>query len=62
MFAAGFTLDARPEVVERLEDGDRGAWPGALGDTINSVINPAISSAATVGFFGLLVALYAGIG
>ena len=60
--AAGFALDARPEVVERLKNEITAAWPGALGDTINSVINQAISSAATVGFFGLLVALYAGIG
>ena len=60
--AAGFALRARPGAVDRLKDEITGAWPGALGDTLNSVINQAISSAATVGFFGLLVALYSGIG
>ena len=60
--AAGFALGARPEVVERLKNEITAAWPGALGDTMNSVINQAISSAATVGFFGLLAALYSGIG
>ena len=60
--AAGFALGGRPELVERLKNEITAAWPGALGDTINSVINQAISSAATVGFFGLVVALYAGIG
>jgi membrane protein len=60
--AAGLALGARPELVERLTDEITAAWPGALGETLNSVINQAISSAATVGFFGLLVALYSGIG
>ena len=60
--AAGFALGARPDLVERLKDEITAAWPGALGDTLNSVINQAISSAATVGLFGLLAALYSGIG
>jgi membrane protein len=55
--AAGFALGARPQAVERLKNEITAAWPGALGDTLNSVINQAISSAATVGFFGLLAAL-----
>jgi membrane protein len=60
--AAGYALGARPAVVERLKNEITEAWPGALGDTLNSVINQAISSAATVGFFGLVAALYSGIG
>ena len=60
--AAGFALGAQPAVVERLKNEITAAWPGALGDMLNSVINQAISSAATVGFFGLLAALYSGIG
>ena len=60
--AAGFALGAQPAVVERLKNEITAAWPGALGDMLNSVINQAISSAATVGFVGLLVALYSGIG
>ena len=60
--AAGFALGAQPQVVQRLKNEIAEAWPGALGDTLNSIINQAISSAATVGFFGLLAALYSGIG
>jgi membrane protein len=60
--AAGFALRARPGAVDRLKNEITTAWPGALGDTLNSVINQAISSATTVGFFGLLAALYSGIG
>jgi len=60
--AAGFVLGARPGAVDRLKNEITAAWPGALGDTLNSVINQAISSAATVGLFGLLAALYSGIG
>ena len=58
--AAGFALGAQPQVVQRLKNEIAEAWPGALGDTLNSIINQAISSAATVGFFGLLAALYSG--
>jgi len=60
--AAGFALGAQPQVVQRLKNEIAETWPGALGDTLNSIINQAISSAATVGFFGLLAALYSGIG
>jgi hypothetical protein len=41
---------------------DCGDLAGALGDTLNSIINQAISSATTVGSFGLLAARYSGIG
>ena len=60
--AAGFALGARPAAVERLQHEITTEWPGALGDTLNTIINQAISSAATVGFLGLLAALYSGIG
>ena len=60
--AAGFALGARPTAVERLQHQITREWPGTLGDTLNSVVNQAISSAATVGFIGLLAALYSGIG
>jgi membrane protein len=60
--AAGFALGAQPAAVERLQHEITTEWPGTLGDTLNSVINQAISSAATIGFIGLLAALYSGIG
>jgi membrane protein len=60
--AAGFALGAQPQVVQRLKNDIAETWPGALGDTLISIINQAISSAATVGIIGLLAALYSGIG
>ncbi len=60
--AAGFALRAQPELLEQLQNDITTAVPGALGETLNSVITQAIASAGTVGAFGLLAALYAGIG
>ena len=60
--AAGFAMGSRPDLVERLKNEITAAWPGTLGDTLNSVVNQAISSAATVGFFDLLIALYSDTG
>ena len=59
--AAGFAMGSRPDLVERLKNEITAAWPGALGDTLNSVVNQAISSAATVGFFDLLALLGLGL-
>jgi membrane protein len=59
--AAGFAMGSRPDLVERLKNEITAAWPGALGDTLNSVVNQAISSAVTVGFFDLLALLGLGL-
>jgi membrane protein len=60
--AVGFALRARPEVLEQLQNDITAAVPGALGETLNGVVTQAIASAGTVGVFGLLAALYAGVG
>jgi membrane protein len=60
--AVGFALRARPEVLEQLQNDIAAAVPGALGETLNGVVTQAIASAGTVGVFGLLAALYAGVG
>ena len=39
--AAGFALGARPAAVERLQNEITTEWPGALGDTLNTIINQA---------------------
>ncbi len=59
---AGFVLQSQPELLQQLQASITKAAPGALGQTLNSVIDQAIRSAGTVGFFGLLGALYSGIG
>ena len=59
---AGFVLQAQPDLLAELQASITKAVPGSLGETLNNVIDTAIKSAATVGFFGLLVALYSGIG
>jgi membrane protein len=59
---AGFVLQAQPELLAQLQTSITKAVPGSLGETLNNVIDTAIQSAATVGFFGLIAALYSGIG
>lgn len=59
---AGFILRSQPDLLQQIQDGILQQVPGQLGETINSVIDQAISSAGAVGLFGLLGALYSGIG
>ncbi|NMH99066.1 inner membrane protein YhjD [Pseudonocardia acidicola] len=59
---AGFVLQSRPELVTELQHAITGAVPGELGTTLNGIIETAISQAGAVGAFGLLGALYSGIG
>lgn len=59
---AGFVLASQPELLAQLSAGITSAVPGELGRTLNDVVDKAIASAGAVGAFGLLVALYSGIG
>jgi len=59
---AGFILRSQPALLEQLQAGITAQVPGQLGDTINQVVGQAISSAGAVGAFGLVGALYSGIG
>ena len=51
---AGFVLRAQPELLDAAAGRDHRGRAGALGDTLNDVIDQAIASAGTVGVFGLL--------
>lgn len=59
---AGFILRSQPDLLAQIQTGITAQVPGQLGDTINQVIEQAISSAGAVGAFGLVGALYSGIG
>ncbi|MEV0678368.1 inner membrane protein YhjD [Actinosynnema sp. NPDC050436] len=59
---AGFVLASQPDLLDELKGGIAEAVPGALGDTVNKVVNQAIDSKGTVGVFGLLGAAYSGLG
>ncbi|MHA6792824.1 inner membrane protein YhjD [Pseudonocardia bannensis] len=60
--AAGFVLQSQPELLTELQQGITSAVPGELGTTLNGIIQTAIDQAGAVGAFGLLGALYSGIG
>lgn len=59
---AGFVLAGQPELLQDLQDSITKNVPGSLGDTLNTVIDSAIASRASVGVLGLLGAAYAGLG
>jgi membrane protein len=59
---AGFVLRAQPDLLAELQGSITKAVPGELGQTLNGVVDTSIKSAGTVGAFGLLGALYSGIG
>ena len=59
---AGFVLASQPGLLDELKTSIAEAVPGALGNTINEVVEEAIKSKGTVGVLGLLAAVYSGYG
>jgi membrane protein len=59
---AAAVLAGDPQLLAQLRDAITMAAPGALGDTLNEVVDTALKARTTVGVVGLLVALYSGIG
>jgi membrane protein len=60
--AAGYVLFFNPALLEELKTSIAENVPPSLAATINPIINQAIDQRSTVGIFGLLGALYSGIG
>lgn len=59
---AGFVLVGQPEWLDQIRTQIAENVPGTFGDTINTLIDTAVESRTSVGFIGLLGALYAGLG
>jgi membrane protein len=59
---AGYVLFFRPELLEQLQQGITANVPPGLDATINGAVTTAIEQRNTVAGFGLLTALYSGIG
>ncbi|MCA1006348.1 inner membrane protein YhjD [Rhodococcus hoagii] len=59
---AGFVLAGHPEWLTEIQDQVSKNMPGGLGETVNGLIDSAISARTGVGVLGLLGAAYAGIG
>ncbi|MFD3748132.1 inner membrane protein YhjD [Nocardia sp. NPDC058633] len=60
--AAGFILAGHPQLLVELQDKVVENIPGSFGDQINDLIEQAMNSRGTVGFLGLVVGLYTGLG
>nr|WP_246372256.1 YhjD/YihY/BrkB family envelope integrity protein [Gordonia humi] len=59
---AGFVLASRPELITEITDAVLKNIPGDLGKQLNTVIDSAIASRATVGVLGLASAALTGLG
>ena len=59
---AGYVLFFNPSLLDELRPAITENVPGNLADTINPIVDQAIDQRGTVGFVGLLGALYSGIG
>lgn len=60
---AGFILAGNPDLLDRLQQSITSAVPNpGMSAMLNSVVEQAIASAGAVGLFGLLGALYSGLG
>ncbi|WP_308257898.1 inner membrane protein YhjD [Pseudonocardia lacus] len=59
---AGYVLFFNPELLDELKDSIAENVPGSLAGTINPIIDQAIEQRSSVGLFGLLGALYSGVG
>jgi membrane protein len=59
---AGFVLVGNMELLGQIRTGIATAVPGALGDQVNTIVGKLIESRGSVGIFGLLAALYSGLG
>jgi membrane protein len=59
---AGYVLFFNPNLLNEIKEAITAAVPPNLADTINPIIDQAIAQRNTVAGFGLLAALYSGIG
>jgi membrane protein len=59
---AGYVLFFNPDLLDEIRQAITAAVPGNLADTINPIIDQAIAQRNTVASFGLLSALYSGVG
>ncbi|WP_240519239.1 inner membrane protein YhjD [Amycolatopsis antarctica] len=59
---AGFILMDNENALNQLKDGITSSAPEGLGDFLNQIVTAALDSKAGIGVFGLVLALYSGIG
>ncbi|MFI5606159.1 YhjD/YihY/BrkB family envelope integrity protein [Amycolatopsis sp. NPDC051903] len=58
----GKVVGGNQAVIGKITDGIKNSVPEGLQDLVMTIVNAAISSGSGIGIFGLLLALYSGIG
>ena len=59
--AAGFFLNARPDLIDEIQSQITQSFDGDLGDLVNSIITSAIDQRGAVAGIGLLTTLWSGL-
>ncbi|WP_410668629.1 inner membrane protein YhjD [Amycolatopsis sp. cmx-4-68] len=58
----GLVVNHDQAIIKQITDGVNDAVPAGLRDLVNGIVKGALDSGGTIGIFGLLIALYSGIG
>ncbi|WIX79851.1 inner membrane protein YhjD [Amycolatopsis carbonis] len=58
----GIVVGGDQAVIDQITNGIKNSVPPALQDLVNTIVDAAIKSGSGIGIFGLLLALYSGIG
>jgi membrane protein len=58
----GLVVNHDQTIIKQITDGVNDAVPAGLRDLVNGIVKGALDSGGTIGIFGLLIALYSGIG
>lgn len=59
---AGLILQQNTAALDQIRDGITRSAPAGLADFLNEIVTAALSAGAGTGIFGLLLALYSGVG
>ncbi|MGW3965528.1 inner membrane protein YhjD [Amycolatopsis sp. NPDC005003] len=58
----GLAVNNDPEIIRQISDGIKKSVPGGLQTLVTGIVDAALKSGSGLGIFGLLIALYSGIG
>ena len=58
----GLVVNHDRTIIRKITDGINNSVPVGLRDLVNGIVNGALDSGSGIGIFGLLIALYSGIG
>ncbi|MGV9363168.1 inner membrane protein YhjD [Amycolatopsis sp. NPDC003731] len=58
----GLAVNNDPDIIRQISDGIKKSVPGGLQTLVTGIVDAALKSGSGIGIFGLLIALYSGVG